>query len=127
MSSIRRDNKATCASGLPVSVADEPYFAMISFFTSGVNAISFPFHSVFLTRRPSGFNLGRSTNSLDCMNSRLRLWITQIERDLAVIGAFIYECNKLWRGNCANCQICGGKSCLNRPASRNRRLPGARR
>jgi hypothetical protein len=44
MSSIRRDNKATCASGLPVSVADEPYFAMISFFTSGVNAMSFPFH-----------------------------------------------------------------------------------
>jgi hypothetical protein len=40
MSSIRRESKATCASGLPVSVADEPYFAMISFFTSGVNAIS---------------------------------------------------------------------------------------
>ena len=40
MSSIRRDNKATCASGLPVSVADEPYFAIISFYTSGVKAIS---------------------------------------------------------------------------------------
>ena len=40
MSSIRRESKATCASGLPVSVADEPYFVMISFFTAGVKAIS---------------------------------------------------------------------------------------
>ena len=60
MSSMRRDNKATCASGLPVSVADEPYFAMISFFTSGVNDMSFPFHLFLLTKRSTGLDHGRT-------------------------------------------------------------------
>jgi hypothetical protein len=45
-SSIRFDSNATCASGLPVSVAEAPYFEMISFLTDGCNAIwcSFYFH-----------------------------------------------------------------------------------
>jgi hypothetical protein len=38
-SSIRFDSNATCASGLPVSVAEAPYFEMISFLTDGCNAI----------------------------------------------------------------------------------------
>jgi hypothetical protein len=54
---------------------------MISFFTSGVNDMSFPFHSVLLSKRPPGLDHGKSITRCTGLILGYLAQFTQIERN----------------------------------------------